>query len=60
MMKISEYFYTEAQAARILDVNRITIWRWIRAGKFNAQKIGREVIIPKWEVELLKAGLKEI
>ena len=53
-MKIAGFFYTEAQVARIFDVNRITVWRWIRAGKFDAQKIGREVLVPKWEVELIK------
>ncbi len=53
-MKIAEFFYTEAEVARIFNVNRITIWRWVRAGKFDAQKVGREVLIPKWEVELYK------
>ncbi len=54
-MEISEYFYTAAQATQVLGVNRITIWRWIKAGKFHIQHVGREVLIPKWEVDLLKA-----
>lgn len=54
MIKISDFFYTEAEVARIFNVNRVTVWRWIRAGKFDSQKIGHEVIIPKWQVELLK------
>jgi excisionase family DNA binding protein len=58
-MKIADFFYTEAQAAQILKVNRITIWRRIKAGEFNAQKIGGTVIIPKYEVDLLKLKTTE-
>jgi excisionase family DNA binding protein len=59
-MKISDFFYTEAQIARIFGVNRVTIWRWIRAGKFDAEKIGREVIVPRWQVDLLKVKPKKV
>ena len=31
-MEIADFFYTEGQVARILGVNRITIWRWIEGG----------------------------
>jgi len=55
-MEIVDFFYTEDQAAKQLNVNRITIWRWIREGKFDIQRVGREVLIPKWEVELLKVS----
>jgi len=55
-MKILDFFCTEAQAAKFLDVNRITIWRWIKSGRLDAQTIGREVLIPRWQVELLKEG----
>jgi len=53
-MKILDYFYTESQAANLLGVNRITIWRWIKDNKFNIQLIGKVVLIPKWEIELIK------
>lgn len=53
-MQIIDYFYTEKQAAKVLGVNRITIWRWIKESKFNTQQVGREVLIPKWEVELIQ------
>ena len=56
-MEIGDYFYTEKQAARLLGINRITIWRWVKNGKLNAQRIGEKgatVLIPKWEVEFLK------
>ena len=54
LMKILDYFYTEKQVAELLRVNRITVWRWIKKGKFNVQYVGREVLIPKWEIECKK------
>lgn len=57
-MEIGDYFYTENQAAKLLGINRITVWRWIKNGKFNTQRIGGIVLIPKWEVELLKTKQK--
>lgn len=55
-MKILDFFYTEGQVADALGVNRITVWRWIKEGKFDIQRVGREVLIPKWEVELLRVA----
>jgi excisionase family DNA binding protein len=54
MIKISDFFYTETEAAEILCVNRITIWRWIKQGRFNVQRFGSVVFIPKDEVKLIK------
>jgi len=59
-MKIAEYFYTEGQAAQVLGVNRITVLRWVKQNRFNIQRVGREVLIPKWEVELMKTKQKAL
>lgn len=53
-MQISDYFYTLGDAARELSVTRICIWKWIQQGKIRGEKIGRETIFPKWEIELIK------
>jgi excisionase family DNA binding protein len=58
-MKIIDYFYTAQQAAKLLGVNRITIWRWMKSGKFSTQQVGREVLIPKWEIELLQENVNQ-
>lgn len=52
-MQITDYFYTAQQAATVLNINRITIWRWMKSGKVTFQQVGREVLIPKWEVDLI-------
>ena len=50
---------TEAEAAKALEVNRITIWRWIKDGRFDVQRVGGVVFIPKDEVELVKKEVKK-
>jgi excisionase family DNA binding protein len=57
-VQISDFFYTESGAADALGVRRQTIWRWIKAGRFNIQRIGAVVFIPKNEVELVKKEVK--
>ena len=53
-MELAKYFYTSSQAALKLGVSRVTIWRWVKGGKFTAQIIGREALIPKWEIDLIE------
>ena len=53
-MNISDFFYTESGAAAALGVRRETIWRWIKQGRFDVQRFGSVVFIPKDEVELVK------
>jgi excisionase family DNA binding protein len=44
---------TPEQAAEYLQVNRETIYRYIRQGKLLAAKLGRHYRIPRRSVELL-------
>ena len=57
-MELSEYFLTVGECAKVLGVSRVTVWRWTKEGRLNAQYIGREAAIPKWQVELMKEELK--
>jgi excisionase family DNA binding protein len=59
MIKNSDFFYKESGAADVLGINRITIWRWIKQGRFNVQRFGSVVFIPKDEVESVKKGGKK-
>lgn len=47
MDKIS--FYKPIDLAQLLDVNIMTIYRYIKAGKLKAYKIGKEYRIDKTE-----------
>ena len=44
---------TPDQAADFLQVDRETIYRYIRAGKLDASKLGRSYRIPRRNIELL-------
>jgi len=53
-------FYTAKDLAEKLDVNIMTIYRYIDAGKLKAYKIGKEFRIDKaaFEVFLKRASTK--
>jgi excisionase family DNA binding protein len=42
---LADVYATKAEAARLLGVNRLTIYRWVKSGKLKAERIGREVLI---------------
>jgi len=48
-------FYLVEELADKLRVNKMTIYRWIKAGKLIAPKIGKEYRITKDEFEKLIA-----
>ena len=50
-VKIAEQFYTLAEAANWLGVERHTVWRWIKAGRMDSQKVGGVVFIERRVVD---------
>ena len=48
-MKQQKEFYTARELAKKLRVNIMTIYRYIKAGKLKAYKIGKEFRIEKKE-----------
>ncbi|MEK7596968.1 MAG: helix-turn-helix domain-containing protein [Patescibacteria group bacterium] len=38
--------YSTAEAATILRISRVEVFRRIKAGKINAQKVGRNYVVP--------------
>lgn len=49
MKQRAEQFYRAEELAKILRVNIMTIYRYIKAGKLKAHKIGKEFRISKTE-----------
>ncbi len=46
-----EQFYTAEELAEVLKGNIMTIYRYIKAGKLSAHKIGKEFRIAKKEFD---------
>lgn len=51
-------FYTAEELAKELKVNIMTIYRYIKAGKLQAYKIGKEFRIDKDEFERFLKSVK--
>lgn len=47
-------FYRFAEAANTLNIADVTLWRWVRDGKLEVHRIGREVLIEKKVVDALR------
>lgn len=52
-MNVKREIFTPEQAAEYLQVERETIYRYIRQGKLVASKLGRTYRIPKGSIDLL-------
>ena len=46
--------FIQKEAAQVLGITPMTLWRWIRDGKISTIKFGRFKLIPKSEIERLK------
>ncbi|MSQ09878.1 MAG: DNA-binding protein [Dehalococcoidia bacterium] len=53
MIEVTRDILTPEQAADYLQINRETIYRYIRSGKLLASKLGKSYRIPRRSVELL-------
>jgi excisionase family DNA binding protein len=56
-------YYTVSQAAKVLDVSPSTIWRWIKAAKLPAYRVGaRKIRIKKADLPTIisPARTKEV
>ncbi len=52
---IRDYVYTIEETADLMEVNRSTVYRWLRAGRLPGENIGGVVLIPRWAVEMVQA-----
>ena len=59
MMRLRDKYMTLTEAAAQLRVNRITVRRWIKAGKLPAEEIGGVVLIERKHIERVEAAAQE-
>ena len=46
-------FFTTTQAAKLLGISRVAVFKRIKSGAIKAEKIGRSFAIPKRELAIL-------
>ena len=52
-MALKDEYFTISEAAKEMFVTRQTISRWVNEGKLTAEKIGRETLIEKEQIDNL-------
>ncbi|HET6461658.1 MAG TPA: helix-turn-helix domain-containing protein [Syntrophales bacterium] len=50
---MAESLYSTSEVARLFEINRVTIYRWVQDGVVKAYKVGKHLKIPASEVERL-------
>jgi len=50
----NQQWYTVAQAAVILQISKLSVWRGVKAGDISSVRIGRKILIPDVYFEELK------
>jgi len=56
---IEKYFADRKQAVEELGICRMTLYRWLKAGRLTAEKINRTILIPRWQIDLERSKRNE-
>lgn len=51
---IKKNFYTISELSKLLKISRISVFKRVRQGSINGQKIGRNFVILKRDIDLKK------
>ena len=51
---MAKMFFSTSEVADLFNVNRVTIYRWVKEGMVKGYKVGKHLKIPLAEVERLK------
>jgi len=51
---MAKLFFSTSEVADLFNVNRVTIYRWVKEGMVKGYKVGKHLKIPLAEVERLK------
>lgn len=57
-MALKDSYFTISEAAKQLNVTRQTVSRWIASGVISGERIGRETLIDRYELEQFDMGRK--
>lgn len=52
-MSVTKSYFSLKEAAELLGVSRITVFRWVKSGKLKATKVGRSFVVSAEDMPLL-------
>src|SRR5512137_53554 len=52
-ISMPDSLYSTSEVARLFEINRVTIYRWVQEGVVKAYKVGKHLKIPASEVDRL-------
>ncbi len=58
--KNKKMFFSTPEVAKLLKLSRVAIFNKIKAGLIKAEKVGRNYLIPREEIEHFLSGHKKI
>ncbi len=58
-MALKDDYVTVSQAASLIGVTRQTISRWVKQSKISGEKIGREVLISRNELDKYRSNIRD-
>ncbi len=58
--KDKKIFFSTIEVAKLLHISRISVFNKIKQGLIKAEKIGRNYIIPREEIEHLLGNIKNV
>ena len=58
---MNKSLYSTSEVARVFQISRVTVFRWVQEGNIKAYKVGKHIKIPSSEIERLRSkfGLPE-
>jgi excisionase family DNA binding protein len=59
--RMNKSLYSTSEVARVFQISRVTVFRWVQEGNIKAYKVGKHLKIPSSEIERLRSkfGLPE-
>ena len=52
--QVRQEYYRFTEVCQVLGISKMTLWRWVKAGKIKAYPIGQEVLFEKKVIDALR------
>ncbi len=59
LQRVLRNYYTLREAAAVLRVSKVTLWRWLTSGKLHGERVCHEVFLKKVTIDAIKAKAEQ-